>query len=535
MRCSSFCQRSSIDFALQLRTMPIPVIDLFAGPGGLGEGFSSLLNDEGQRVFTIKLSIEKDAHAHQTLVLRAFFRQFAKDQRPNAYYDYVTGRISAVQLFKAYPKAAEAAAREAWCAELGSTSTPDTEIDRRLKEALGSRSSWVLIGGPPCQAYSLVGRSRVIGREGLLKYEADPKHRLYRHYLRILATHRPPVFVMENVKGLLSAKIKEEGIFQQILTDLRRPDLAIPSTSTSRLEYRLVPLAGGSRDLLGEFHPEDFVVRSEDYGVPQTRHRIIIVGIRGDLRASPSLLSPVSSATTIEDVIADLPRLRSGLSKELDSPQTWRDVIRTFPLDSFNGALSQQVVDALRRSSERVGLRLTCGSIFVPIRARPKRFSTWFYDSKLGGVCNHESRGHIRSDLHRYFFAAVFAKTLGRSPLLEDFPAGLLPNHQNVADALKETKFNDRFRVQMAGRPATTVVSHISKDGHYYIHYDPSQCRSLTVREAARLQTFPDNYFFEGPRTEQYKQVGNAVPPLLAKQIAEIVAAVLQQVRPCVR
>ncbi len=145
-------------------------------------------------------------------------------------------------------------------------------------------------------------------------------------------------------------------------------------------------------------------------------------------------------------------------------------------------------------------------------------------DAKLKGVCNHETRGHIRADLHRYFFAAVFAKKNGRSPLLEDFPKSLLPKHKNAIAALKETKFNDRFRVQIAGRPSTTVVSHISKDGHYYIHYDSSQCRSLTVREAARLQTFPDNYFFEGERTEQYKQVGNAVPPLLAKQIAEIVA-----------
>jgi DNA (cytosine-5)-methyltransferase 1 len=148
----------------------------------------------------------------------------------------------------------------------------------------------------------------------------------------------------------------------------------------------------------------------------------------------------------------------------------------------------------------------------------------WFGDSRLCGVCNHATRSHIRADLHRYLFAAAYAQIFKRSPLLEDFPAELLPNHKNVEAALKETKFNDRFRVQTKGRPSTTITSHISKDGHYFIHYDPTQCRSLTVREAARLQTFPDNYFFEGPRTQQYHQVGNAVPPLLAHQIAEIVA-----------
>src|SRR5258708_894591 len=142
-------------------------------------------------------------------------------------------------------------------------------------------------------------------------------------------------------------------------------------------------------------------------------------------------------------------------------------------------------------------------------------------------ICNHETRGHITKDLHRYLFAAAFAKIKGRAPLLEDLPKALLPQHKNVQDALKETKFNDRFRVQLANKPSTTVVSHISKDGHYYIHYDPTQCRSLTVREAARLQTFADNYFFEGNRTQQYHQVGNAVPPLLAVKIAKIVLNLL--------
>jgi DNA (cytosine-5)-methyltransferase 1 len=137
----------------------------------------------------------------------------------------------------------------------------------------------------------------------------------------------------------------------------------------------------------------------------------------------------------------------------------------------------------------------------------------------LNGVCNHSSRAHIEQDLYRYLYAACFAQQYRRSPTLSEFPTELLPDHANVQTALDEGGyFSDRFRVQVASRPATTITAHISKDGHYYIHPDPLQCRALTIREAARIQTFPDNYFFEGPRTAQYVQVGNAVPPLLARQ-----------------
>lgn len=506
--------------------MPIPVIDLFAGPGGLGEGFSSLTRDDGSRAFKIRLSVEKDEHAHRTLELRAFFREFSPGEAPADYYEYLTRRITREELFRKHRDAAAKAASEAWLAELGGMKTPDYEVDERIRGALGNRRNWVLIGGPPCQAYSIVGRSRVIGAiGGRERYEADPRHELYRHYLRILAVHRPPVFVMENVKGLLSAKLKEEHIFDRILADLANPAAAMPEAATEEVEYQLFPLAVRHDEPTDLYEPEDFVVCAEKHGIPQARHRIIILGIRSDVAGEPGVLEEADTVT-VRQAIADLPRLRSGLSKEADSLTAWREAVLALERASWmqNGALDDDLRTALGAALTRVAAGLERGGEFVRSVELPGCHLGWFFDARLGGACNHETRGHIREDLHRYFFASVFARKYGRPPLLEDFPSALLPKHGNVAAALKETKFNDRFRVQMAGRPSTTIVSHISKDGHYFIHYDPAQCRSLTVREAARLQTFPDNYRFEGPRTEQYKQVGNAVPPLLARQIAQIVA-----------
>jgi DNA (cytosine-5)-methyltransferase 1 len=132
-------------------------------------------------------------------------------------------------------------------------------------------------------------------------------------------------------------------------------------------------------------------------------------------------------------------------------------------------------------------------------------------------------------DLLRYQFSSIFTQTYKRFPKLQEYSAHspkLLPDHDNAESG----KFADRFRTQPADQVATTVTCHISKDGHYFIHYDPDQCRSWTVREAARVQTFPDNYLFCGSRTAQFHQVGNAVPPYLAKQIAEIVFTIFQKI-----
>lgn len=499
----------------------IPIIDIFAGPGGLGEGFSAFKATKNQHVYKIKLSIEMDKYAHQTLELRAFFRQFNDTNIPSSYYEYLKGKISRDELFSRHSDEAANAIKEAWLAELGKTD--QVTVNSRIKQALNGANRWVLIGGPPCQAYSLVGRSRMIGgnRE---KFETDPRHQLYKQYLRILADHRPPVFVMENVKGLLSAKIQQHNTFDLILNDLRNPSLAVDDKTSNPVSYKLFSISNPPPNQSNDIEPEDFIVRCEDYGIPQARHRIIILGIRTDIyNIDPEILEKLEQQVSIDDVIGDLPRLRSGLSKETDSAQEWHNAVVSLLKDKWASSISVDLKDAIVDGLIKVGVRLSRGKKYIPSTHKPKKHEKWYVDNALEGVCNHETRGHIRQDLHRYYFASTFAQVKHRSPTLSDFPAELLPAHGNVQDALGGSKFNDRFRVQVAGRPSTTVVSHISKDGHYYIHYDPTQCRSLTVREAARLQTFPDNYFFEGNRTQQYHQVGNAVPPLLAVKIAKIV------------
>jgi DNA (cytosine-5)-methyltransferase 1 len=511
----------------------IPVIDLFAGPGGLGEGFSSIGGHEtGARKFKLRVSIEKDPVAHATLSLRALFRAFPKGKVPEAYYQYIRGELTREELFKHPDVPAEAveASKEAKLAELGKVS-PD-EVDHWIREALSGANEWVLIGGPPCQAYSVAGRARRT-RESQEEFESDEKHFLYKEYLRIIREFRPTIFVMENVKGILSSKHSGSHIFQQILEDL--------STPAGDLSYRIrsfvVP------DDVEKLDPHDFIIQAERYGLPQARHRVILFGVRSDVASTcPALLErphnlvlePSQTAFTVEQALSGLPPLRSKISRGKDSLEAWLAA-----LDEASSILLRPYVagrgdllDTMRDAAADAQRLNSNGSGFIPWSETPKMSAKqreWFLDPRLKGVLQHEARSHMRSDLHRYIYAASFAKLYGTSPKIHQFPEQLLPAHENVSS--DSVPFSDRFRVQMADGPSTTVVAHIAKDGHYYIHPDPSQCRSLTVREAARLQTFPDNYFFEGNRTQQYTQIGNAVPPLLARKIAAIVAAVIDSYR----
>jgi len=505
-------------------TKHFKIIDIFAGPGGLAEGFSSVRADDGKRIFDIALSIEKEPSAFATLRLRSFTRQF-NGRLPQAYYDYLAGVVTKAELIERHPDEWRSAVEETMMLELG-TADATAQLDPVL-DSIGASAGdgTILIGGPPCQAYSLVGRARNRGIEGYDPAK-DHRHFLYQEYIRIIQRLKPVAFVMENVKGILSAKVNGESIFQRVLADLRAAGGASDS-------YTLIPLVAGATGR----HAGN-IVHCEDYGIPQNRHRVILIGIRTDSaqKARESTLSghtlePVAIQATVADVLTGMPRLRSGLSKSMDSPEAWRAAVAS----ACRLAASACRADGtwLNRAAET----LTANAIaileetHVPPRESSRlsaiadnSLSDWLIDPDLPILPNHASRSHMESDLARYAFAAVFAELFQRSPKAEEYPAGLAPAHENWDSG----KFADRFRVQRWNAPSSTITSHISKDGHYFIHPDPLQCRSLTVREAARLQTFPDNYLFEGNRTQQFVQVGNAVPPLLARKIAIIINRLLR-------
>jgi DNA (cytosine-5)-methyltransferase 1 len=533
--------------------MTVPIIDLFAGPGGLGEGFSR----EPSVDFRIAVSIEKDPMAFETLRLRAAYRELQRRRAGQGAWELWDQIVASApwsstfdQLVScrdaAIESACSVAADEAVNLELGprARTRASAEIRKRLVALTNSHAlpgNAVLIGGPPCQAYSIVGRARNKGTAGY-RAEADNRHFLYLEYLHVIAEFEPAIFVMENVKGILTSRVKEAVIFDSIMRDLKRP--AVVSGARGGPEYVLCTLTN-THSLLEDPTAEDFLVYAEEHGVPQARHRVIILGIRKDVFESAGFVRKLerARAPSVWEVIGDLPPLSPRLSfrgKGLHWLHALRDplfdlAVRELRRGHGSGAA---VADRMVTTRDRLLARQsepTSGSdrtrlSAADLRKQPRALGNWYRDRESALLTNHESRSHMPSDLIRYLFVAAFGEQTEASPRLHDFPKCLLPEHKNIDPKnVTDSIFKDRFRVQLGKVHSMTVTSHIAKDGHAFIHPRAAQCRSLSVREAARLQTFPDSYVFLGNRTSQYTQVGNAVPPYLARQIAAIVADTLRR------
>ena len=439
------------------------VVDLFAGCGGLSEGFR-------QAGFSTIADIDMDFWACETLKTRHLFHELRKIKKLHLYNEYVKDKISREAIFRLYPNISESISQRVIKATLGND--PMDKVLERIKSSLvyhGGSKVNVLIGGPPCQPYSLVGRARDPN-----KMKLDGRHFLYRHYLTILNDLKPDFFVYENVPGLFSAEVGGERIFSKLQQDFDQLDTP----------YEIIPPLNKVRE-----QPGSYVLNSSDFGVPEHRKRLILIGYRKSLKQwYPNLENIFGKlqkkatknnklkALTVRDAIEDLPGLKPG---------------------EGNDRYLRRYETRLRLSEYQKKMRFcSCG------------------------ILNHRARTQMGTDLKRYQFFIEHQEYGNHSAKLHNLlieRPDLKPNHANLLD------FDDRFKVQSWDFPSSTIMAHISKDGHYYIHPDINQCRSFTVREAARCQSFPDNYLFEGPRTEQFKQVGNAVPPELAYQVASVI------------
>ncbi|WP_082859465.1 DNA (cytosine-5-)-methyltransferase [Microbulbifer sp. Q7] len=641
------------------RSKKVTIIDLFAGPGGLGEGFSNCKNSP----FEIAMSVEKEENAHKTLTLRSFYRKL-KDK--SLYIEYVTAKskFSKNKVMKKIEQTEEwgKALRETMGSPhaLGNSTIfekwkngenptdqdfkertkEQREIDKRIKEVCEStrRTSkktplkdcepLIVIGGPPCQAYSTIGRGRLAG---IADHNQDHDQRffLYKEYADVIEKARPDLFVMENVSGIGSAKLANGSrIFPEIIKRLEY--LKENPTPKDKKKYHIYSLVVSKENFIGtEDKPtdKDYLVNAVDFGVPQARKRVILLGINAEHDTENSLsmiMDPNEAplAPSISETIGSLPPIRSSISKREasirlggqhldateDTDSNWNEIRKSNvefirKLVSGDSAIKRGVRDIidwertsariekaknlklpkdasekfiknipltpeedskiLRKKSEYISLisetykRIEEKLKTIDIFRKTHKGSDFYLNSKnekaikskdakryfeldnwltkdFPGTFNHCAKQHMPKDMTRYMFSALWTDARKKSPVpnrepspsptTKFFPKELASKHKSWYSK----NFQDRFRTYPSTYRAKTITSHMHKDGHANIHYDPSQMRSLTVREAARIQTFPDDYYFEGGQSAQYLQVGNAVPPFLAKQIAEHVLRIMK-------
>ncbi len=416
------------------------VLDLFSGAGGLSEGFFR----EGA---TFVGHVEADIHACNTLRTRTAYWNLKKNNRLNIYYDYLLKKITRDELWK---KANILNSNDVINATISDETFNDIvkKIKKNIKEKNVKKVD-VIIGGPPCQAYSVVGRARM--KESV---SCDPRNLLYQYYVRFLEEFKPKIFVFENVPGLRTAG------GGQYFQDLKK-----------------------ALDRAG-YHIELDELIASDYGVLQNRKRIIIIGWRKDKRRKNYeylKFEKIKNKYLVKDVLNDLPKTKPN--KIIEGKGKYRTDTNEY-------------------------LKMS--------KIREEGFDI---------LTQHETRVHNKRDLEIYKIAINKwnneQKRLCYKELSKEYPE--LCTHKN------KTSFTNRFNVIKANQPAShTILAHMAMDGHYYIHPDIEQLRSLSVREGARLQSFPDDFYFEGPRTAQFRQIGNAVPPKMAEQIAKKIKEILK-------
>lgn len=405
-------------------------IDLFSGAGGLSEGFI-------RAGFTPVAHVEVDKAACNTLLTRTAYHYLKKTNNFQPYLDYIQNKITRAELYSLLP---ENERKSVINLSIGGKN--NKIIFDKIDSLKGEKIIDFIIGGPPCQAYSIVGRSRDKNR-----MQGDSRNYLFREYAKFLEYYQPKYFVFENVLGLLSAKTKDGESYLQMMNDLFKEK---------------------------GYYTEFEVLEAKDFGVLQNRKRIILVGKKNGEKGFYPDFEKVKPNVTVSEIFKDLPSLQAGTGEYYKTKYK-----------SYKGTY-------LFESHIRNGLDFTT---------------------------QHIARPHTEQD--KGIYRLVIEKWEDGQQRLNynDIPE-IWQTHNN------KKSFVDRFKVVAADLPySQTVVAHICKDGHYYIHPDKNQNRSLTPREAARLQTFPDDFFFEGVSTKQsrtaaFKQIGNAVPPLMAEKIA---------------
>lgn len=410
-------------------------IDLFAGAGGLSEGFI-------QAGFNPIAHVEMNKYATETLVTRSAFYYLKQNDKLDIYYDYLRGKIGRTAFLGNIPRRIT---QTVICETMSGKTLPSVfkTIDGIMKLRKSS-SVDVIVGGPPCQAYSLVGRAQSSHMDVPMAH--DPRNELYKLYARFLTRYQPKMFVFENVMGIESAN--NGAIWKNIKKYLRRVGYEIECREQN----------------------------ARDFGVLQNRRRMIIVGWLKDSRLSYPDFIKQESISKVNELFADLPKLTPGKNASSYCKSKPCAYVSTNGIRTKNDILT---LHQCRPNKER------------DIEIYKRVIALW-------------------NDDH---------KRLNYNDLPEK-----LKTHKN------RNSFVDRFKVVEGDETCChTILAHLSKDGHYFIHPDIDQHRSITVREAARIQSFPDSYFFEGPRTAQFVQVGNAVPPMMAKGIAKGIAERLKQ------